>query len=86
MAESYLKRYTGNYLFKDYDGVKEMVRGTTHIKSIRYDLAKINKIYLREPLEWNILTEAEISKPKYGFIHTDITADLDPPELICSID
>jgi hypothetical protein len=82
MARSYLKRYTGNFLFKKENGSEKMISGTTHIRSIRYDQAEINKIFLREPLEWNILTQAEILKPKYAFILTDVTADLDPPETI----
>jgi len=82
MAKSYLKGYNGNFLFKKENGTEKMISGKTRIRSIRYDRAAITKIYLREPLEWNVLTESEILKPKYAFILTDVTADLDPPETI----
>ena len=82
MARSYLKKYTGNFLYNKDDGKEKLVCGPTHISTIQYNLAKIEKIYLREPLEWNILTENEIRKPKYSFILSNITADLDPPEIL----
>jgi len=81
-AKSYLKQYVGNYLSPSVEDCKEFTFGQTRITKIRYDLAEVSRIYLREPVEWNILTEDEAAKPKYAFILTDTEADLDPPEVV----
>ena len=81
-ARSYLAKYTGNFLYQKEGNRAKLTCGPTHVKKIRYTLAKAAKVYLREPLEWEILTESEMFRPKYSFFLTDIVADLDPPETI----
>jgi hypothetical protein len=81
-AGSYLTRYTGNFLYQKEGNRARLTRGPTQITKIRYHLAKATEVYLREPLEWEILTELEMLRPKYSFILTDIVADLAPPETI----
>ncbi len=79
-ANSYINRYSGNFL---YDRVQDrLVKGTTEIRNVNYKLAKIKRIYLREPLEWEILTEEEMLNPKYVFILEDTEAVLEQPEEI----
>jgi len=79
---SYLKKYVGNILYQEEDGREKVLYTPTRIAHIKYELAKPSKIYLREPLEWGILTEAEMRNPKYSFIITALEAELDPPRTI----
>ncbi len=79
-ARSYIRHYTGNYLTgpdAPYDGI---TKGPTRLTKTRYSSARLSRIQLREPLQWGILTEEEMHRPKYTFILSEVEAVLDPPE------
>lgn len=77
VAASYIKKYTGNYLYDDEK--RRLKKGPTRIASIRYEVARLKQTNLREPVEWGILTQAETREPKYCFILEDIEAILEKP-------
>ena len=78
----YLKKYIGNILYQRQDGREQILYTPTRIPYIRYELARVSEVHLREPQEWGILSEAEASKPKYAFILTGIEAELGPPRTV----
>jgi len=78
----YLKNYVGNILYQKEGDDEKILYTPTYISFMRYECAQRVNIYLREPMEWGILTEAEMAKPKYAFLLTRIEAELGPPKTI----
>lgn len=79
---SYLSKYVGNIIYQKAGDSERMLYTPTHISKIKYELARPSRIFLRELLEWKILTEMEMSKPKYSFLLTSIEAELGEPKSV----
>ena len=78
----YLKKYVGNILYQKEGDGERILYTPTQISYMKYECARPVNVYLREPLEWGILTEAEMAKPKYAFLLTGIEAELGPPRSV----